>query len=702
MYYRIGSADESLGASAVPAVSAARRTGLPAGSLVPTIRARAPAIIKPLSAAQTAFIRARRQKILGRLRRIQALPVKALTVYAKALRGLTPPGGGFGQTTIDEGSDVDTLKSLVERMLEVQQEILDSGTSLPETTQQLLGGNLLARRAGDISAALGLDVTWRDLTTNCAGEFQRLQRSGELVGEEVLSVINFEHIAAVFKDQGFNVGAFRDFVQSAAGSYGDDINRVIADACAFGEGGLRRSVEDLLSTVSATVPTWLNAANLNRVGNAATAWVGAARSGETAGYVQAAGGTIALAGALVPQPAGAIVSAVGAAVSLIGMLLGDEDPVPLPPELVVCTGRDGEYDVRWAYNPEAWTALAFWVVAKEGFLDSLTYKEAKTRGILVQEVISDQGWWTTIDRYTGEIMVREPRDDPSKGKPLRRLLDIIDRELLIPEGDPEGPLKIFHEMAAQFGTVPNAVQWGGRNFLWCYPNPKETFTRFIGADEFRGSYVKPFRYNPTNVKRAPEHIGWEILGTEEFWYAYRGGLIASMYLAGTVPFGTLRSPNRGNPIGVSTGLGGGGRRGSYAITVYSDPYHIPSIDDSNWSNPRSGGHRPAFGTLRQFVLDEAKRLSFRIPMPSPDEQADPNAVVRRPGRPLRCSSSGVCLAPLLSMTSMSLLKPGAVFKREEPGAGLSRGWKIGLAIAGGVVVAGTGGLLYVRHARRSR
>lgn len=103
----------------------------------------------------------------------------------------------------------------------------------------------------------------------------------------------------------------------------------------------------------------------------------------------------------------------------------------------------------------------------------------------------------------------------------------------------------------------------------------------------------------------------------------------------------------------------------------------------------------SFADFRALMQDEAFRKTMRIPDPSPEVQATPETSVKR-SQGLRCSASGICAAPRsLQMRMM----PNAVFKRGE--RGLSRNWKIGLTVAGGLVLAGGGTLAY-RHWRRNR
>lgn len=737
MYYRIGHDWDGLGALAaavspqqikrVPlVVPVLARPVIPAGSIVPTIRARRPVGLKRMTPTDVAILRTIQDRTIRRAAAIRAMPVKQVTAYARTLQGFIPPGTTFG--SVDDTSTIEgmgeMIRDLQAQLAEVTEEI--RGT-VGERLQETLGGMMLAQRAGDISAALGFDVVMQDLTQNCSGELARVMRAGALLSDSVMSADNFGRIASVFKDQGWSVSSLKTFAQGVAVEYEniaeDFLNIAVGDAAAYGEGGLRRMVEGALSEVSAAMPEWLTGANLERVGNAAQAWVGAAGSGKTSQYVAAAGATIAAAGAVIPQPAGIIVSAVGGLISLIGSFLGD-DPEPLPPELVACTGAGGSYDHPWAYNPEAWAALAFCIVAKEGFQDSPTYRAAQTRisgryNPLVQEVITEAKWWCTIDRYTGEVMVQEP---PVSGRqqPLRRLLDVFDIRKILEDRGLVRAVEDFHAMADSFGCVPQSVRWsevtegsGLKNFLFCYPDPKETFTRFLGSGSLHDNIrVHAFRHNWTSGVQAPENLGgnkgWDVLGNDTFWKSYRAGLVASIYLGGTVPYGIVRGSGGSTvPPGVVTGVGVGGARvprvgsaegaGNIGFVIFTDPWGTTSVNESNWT------------TIRRSNLDSLLlprngaewALANRVAMPSPDVQIDPGSDVRRPSNqrcgPVMPDGRQICMmVPQMTLSPVAFLRKtdaaGAVTDKVEK-AGMSTGAKVALGVAAAALIGG-GGYLY--------
>jgi hypothetical protein len=599
--------------------------------------------------------------------------------YARSLRGLVPQGmpfGRVGDTSTDEGfgEGLRDLQSRFDRLLSE----LDAG-ALPPQLQAGLGGQMLMQRAGEVSGALGVDIGWQDFVANAQRELGRLQSLGDMPGTDILSSDAFGRIATVFDEQGWSLTKLRDFASGVLGNYeriGGGVLQavdVVGDAAAYAEGGMRRAVEELLGAWTAERPTWLNEANLRAVGNAAQAWVGAAESGHTSEYVTAAGATVAAAGAVVPQPAGAIVSAVGGLITLIGALLGDEPEEPELPPPQDCTVSAG--DVPWAYNPEAWAALAFGLAAKDGFTDSEVYKAA-TRGSkpLMQKVIYDAGWWCTIDRYTGEVMVREPSGIPGRPNPLRRLLDVVDRSVLDPRGD--APAKL-EEMKAELGLVPRDPHWGGRNMLWCYPSPRETFTRYYGTAQYQSDpNVKAFRKDYLGGNKAPEHIGESVFRDGGFWQAYRRALHTSMFLAGTVPYGVTTSKDYRHARGILTGVAG--------FIIWQGPSGPDIRPPTQWSNP---ARMPWPDHIWSMVQDEAARLTGRIPNPSPEMQFDPaDAIVRPSSKQCWTMSNGqqICAArPTL------MLRPGAVFKRGGEG-GLSTGAKWGLGIGAAALVAGGG------------
>lgn len=703
-----------LGASTIQAAPA-RRTAIPVGSMVPTLLARRPSREIGLGTREGTVIVSARRNMIRKLRSAARLPTAKLAPVAKVLKTFGALQG-FGAGS----SDVDQTRAYTGALADAMEEIDSLGMRANDV--QRLGNLLTAQRAGEIGAALGLDVTWGDLLDNCGSEFARIRTDLQgVMPPNILSTVGFERISAVFRDQGQNVESLRRLATSARGlyeSFGPEaITQVVRDATAFGEGGMRQLLEGAIGDGASK---WLTGENLQRLGSVASAWVGAGQSGSAMAYVSAAAGTlsvvgVALGAASVAVPVGTIIAAAGALITLIATLvLGDEAPEP-PPVIKPCV--DPAHPEIWMYNPEAWTAVAMWLIAKDNkYFDSDLFREVENRmkagsPILAQQLLAND-FNITIDRYTGEVMVQETPSGVATGTSVR-LLDYIDRDVLMPPEEPTRAIDIFSrpEMRAALGLVPKSPSVvSGANYLWCAPHPLETQTRFLGADRYRSSHTYPFRRSVTATP-VPGHLPWgSWLGREHFWKSYPASLVMSVYLAGTVPFGVRGGLSRG--FAISTGVGGSpdripidvvarhrappstARRGAPVTDSWEDRYTsatgmlLSNFDD----NPEV---EVSFADFRTLMQDESFRKMMRIPDPSPEVQATPETTVKR-SQGLRCSASGICPAPRsLQMRMM----PNVVFKRGE--RGLSRNWKIGLTVAGGLVLAGGGTLVY-RHWRRNR
>lgn len=723
-YFRIGEDWDGLaglnggfGAAAQPL---AVRRSIPVGSIVPTLRARRPAVVRPLTAQKAAIALAAQRRTISRLRSIRALPAQQLVAKVKALGRIDPQAfGGLGNL----GAAVDSMVNMSGQLADVYEEAM----SIPQATQGALGGTMLGQRVGDIAGALGVDVSWQDVLNNAGREFTRLYPSLTALGNagDIMSLVGFQHIAAVFKDQQLGIGDLQNLAGTARGLYDtlassgglDAFTNIVSDAAAFGEGGLRQLVEGALGPGT---DRWLTGANLQRLGTVAKGWIGAASSGSASGYVSAVGGTIAavgtgLAAASVAVPVGTIIAAVGALVTLLAVLLGDEEPPP-PPPVLPCSS------VGYGLNPEAWTALSMWLVAKTGFFESPYFTEAERTGRLIQEIVQEEQWLANFDPYTGEVMVREPVA-PGVQKPMRRLLDVMDRNVLLPSGDMDAYLSVFERMRPQFGMTPAKQRTGG--WMWCTAAKEETLTRFLGANQYRvrgnewgdnKAGTGAFRYDPEGTNLNPQAyigsgFGWERwVSNDFFWRGYMRTMVISMYLGGTVPYGARGSDmyHEQKAVWFSTGVGGSAEQ--YPIEIRMPCYgrdHVhggctmPSpfgiwIPDHGKSQPGfADGVEIPFEELPSRLADQEWRLEHRVPMPSPDVQSQPSSEIVRPrGSPQRCTASGICMR-----MEMREIRSGAVFKRDEPSTGMGRGAKIALAVSGGIVVVG-GGYLVGRHLRR--
>ncbi len=720
-YFEIGDDWDGLGAiaPAPPARPASLTASLlprrqaPIGSIVPTLRARRAVDLRSVSVAEATTIRAARQRAKRRLQAVLQIPERKLLVRARTLRGYG--FAGFGETP---AGAVDVLRDLSGSLRAAYEEI--DGLSLSPQDQSVLGGTLLGQRAGDISAALGIDVAWQDLVSNASGEFARLRQDLRGVASQtVLTSLGFEHISSIFTSQGQTVESLRALSQGAHDlydRYGSDVmSYIVSDAGAFGEGGLRRLVEGALGEGA---DKWLTGANLQRLGSAAQAWIGAGGSGSATAYVSAAGATISgvgaglLAAGAAVVPWGTVVAAVGALVTLLASLLGDEEPPP-PPEIKPCEGTSF---AAWRHNPEAWTAMAMWLVSRDGkFFDSELYKEAQRRVVTVQQIADEQGWFATIDRYTGEVMVREP-GPPGRELPMRRLLDMMDRDAFVLNWSDDGRgvgnpdvFRIFDEMRPAFGLQAHS-RWSVTNFLWCVPDPKETLTRFFGAEKFRSrhahSYTSPFRsdpsgYNSTWQERIGGGISWSWIGEDWFWKLYTRSMVTSMYLAGTVPYGARQiSGQRQSDAVVAVSTGVGGSDGFHPMEIRTDLpgiwQPIPYVSGAEMFV--EDGEVYPWTEMAARLADQEWRLAHRVPVLSPEIQSMPADAVKRPVAqrcgPLLPDGRRMCM-PLIPQRELA---PLSVFKRVESSEGLSRGTKIALWTTGGLLVLG-GGYLGWRRLR---
>jgi hypothetical protein len=710
-------------ATPVQRVVAVRRS-LPAGSIVPTLLARRPSREIGLRTSEATTIQTARRNMIRRLRGISRMSPVALAPVSRTIKSFGGLAGfGSGSGSDDDLGVPDYASSLADAMEEID------SLDMRATDIQRLGNVLTAQRAGEIGAALGLDVTWRDLVNNCGAEFARLRTDlPDVDFDNILSTVGFERISAVFRDQGQNVEGLVRLATSARGLYDnfgtDAINQVVRDATAFGEGGMRQLLE---ATIGDGAATWLNGENLQRLGDAATGWVAAASSGSTMGYVSAAVGTatalatigVAIGATSVVVPVGTIIAAAGALITLIlSLVLGDEETDPAP-EVKPCVNP--ERPERWMYNPEAWTAVAMWAIAKDNrYFDSDLYGEVQDsidRGSprLAQQIIADD-YSVTIDRYTGEVMVQEKVTGTAIGAPVR-LLDYIDRDVLMPPEEPTRAIEMFSrpDMRMALGLMahhPAAVS--GANYLWCEPHPLETQTRFLGAAMYRkstGEYTTPFRSSVTTAT-VPYHLAWDRwLGRERFWKGYPASLVMSVYLAGTVPYGVR---GLSNGIAISTGVGGSRDRApiDVAARYRAKPNDTTSGPMSAWQDNYTAATgmllakydgrdevEVSFADFRTLMNDAVFRKTFRIPDPSPVVQSVPADVVRPRAPTNRCSADGrICAAPPPHMQVVGLPR-GSFVVRKEASVGMSTGKKLLLG-AGVVTVAGGLGWALSRRGKK--
>jgi hypothetical protein len=657
-----------------------------------------------LTSAAAARIQATRRNLVRKLRGLMTVSTARLAPVVNAakafgdLRGFGDAGAGDGILRQFAGSYSDALDEI-------------DSLGIGEQDIQNLGSALTAQRTGDIAAALGIDVTFDDLIANCGSEFTRIR--SDLAGfadqAQIIGTVGFERISAVFREQDSDVETLQRLASAARGLYtelgGGLIDNIVNDTAAFGEGGLRQMVQEL---VGPGADKWLTGDNLRRAGDVANAWVAAGSSGSALAYVSAAAGTlgavgVALGAASVAVPVGTIIAAVGAVITLLAtLLLGDEDfpPPPTPPEAGPCV--DPSSPVNWRFNPEAWTALAMWIVAKEGYEDSPTFRSATGEDRnFVQDLIS-RDYHVSIDRYTGELMVQETPSSIVTG-PTVRLLDFIDREVLIPAAEPNRAYNFFASASnrRKFGLVANRDN-NPSNVLFCEPHQREVLTRFFGADQFRPSWVLPFRRNPSFSPAAPDHIGWNsYLGDDTFWKFYAWAMISSIYTAGTVPYGLIKAGTRGRRGGLDTAnlitLGVGcTRENPEGIFVYinrDNPIPCAFTQSRKLSIP----------DLRTFVTnDPGGALYSRIPQPSPVLQASPGDVLRpsNPRARMSCSADGrICL--LRPEMTLRTIAAGSYAVRDEKEANVP--WSLGKKIvvgAGAAIAVGGTAYLWSRSKKR--
>jgi len=686
------------------------RQQIPAGSIVPLLQKRKMTYRVP-TAAQMASIAAARRATISKLAYVRTVSSRQFVSAVTPVRTTLTGFGAFGSTQ----EQTRNLVSLLEGALsEIE------GLQITDPEQGALGSHMIMSRAGDISAALGIPVTWEDLTDNCSQEFARLYNGIADNAGGFLSEVSFDHLAAMFRGQGQPVAALRDLAASARSLYTTsgipDVSAIVADAAAYCEGGLRRTIIDLMGSSATAGTSWLTSDNLRAAANVAQAWVGAATSGRASGYVKAVGSTVSAAGGAlsVIQPAGAIVSAVGGFISLIGGLFGNEPPPP--PEVFGCTDVFSSSVI--GSNPEAWTALAVWLCCKDADPDnSMYYKDAARRGILVQQAIAEDGWSASIDRYTGEVMASKRGVTPGN-QPKQRLLDLIERDKLIPSSDPLSNLRWLNrkEVALQFGMWPRSPllknQKGeGVNILWCAPSPSDTFTSFINSRR-EPNEVMPFRIPSATPDHTMSITNWDWIGKNEFWSTYRTALVVSMYLGGTVPYGVGRHSLRpralvkdasanlsresdGHGFCISTGVGGlGGTKLPIALLESgNDPYDLllPCDRRLTRKNATTDGARIRVTMLPQLMENEAWRIEDCIPRQTPLIQTAPARQLmvfdpRKVGRP--ATNWVANIDPDLLARIQNAVDKSA-------GDGMSTGAKVAL----GVGAVGLLGLLYWKFGR---
>lgn len=698
-------------------ISMVRRQA-PSGSIVPTLGARRPAGLPPMSASAATAIRTARRYAKSRLQTLLRLPEKRLLVQARALQGCGL--AGFSETP---AGAVEALRELANDLRTAYEQI--DGLGITPEAQSQLGGSLLAQRAGDISAALGVDVAWQDLVNNASNQFARTRQTLQGIDSgTILSTVGFEHISAMFTRQGQTVESLSSLAQGARGlydQYGSEVLNFIAkDAAAFGEGGLRTLMEDALGEEAGK---WLTGANLQRLSSVAQAWVGAGSSGSVSGYLTAAGATvgavaIALAGASVAVPVGTIIAAVGALITLLAVFLGDEDPPPPPIE--PC----GSFPA-WRMNPEAWTAMAMWLVSRDGkFFDSELYKEAQRRVVTVQQVAEEQGWFATFDPYTGEVMVRAP-GLPGQQSASKRLLDVMDRDAFVLNWDDDGRglgepdvFRIFNEMRPAFG-LQAVSRWSATNFLWCQPDQREVLTRFFGAEQFRIQTANPttaFRSDPAKFKASEigNEMDWSWVGEDWFWRLYTRTMVTSMYLAGTVPYGSRRVISRSrrsadnDKVFFSTGVGGS--QAFHPMEVRAEqpglwqPIPVPGAV-AGAQLTQDAGELYSWTELPARLADQEWRLAHRVPVASPEVQTVPAETIRRPVG-LRCGPPMPDGRRICARLLQRELAPLFAFKRAgEPAGddiktGMPTGAKIALGAAALALVGGGGYYLWSKSKER--
>jgi len=503
-----------------------------------------------------------------------------------------------------------------------------------------------------------------------------------------MAVTSFLRLGAVFGTQGAGVQELFDMAKGMEASYGGSIRAglddMVSDAAAFGEGGLRRFMEDeTFKEARGLGEGWLTGANIQRVTGIANAWIGAARDGSTSGYLRAAGSTVSTLGAVIPVPAGPVVAVAGGIISGIAALFGDKDPPP-PPELRKCVEESA---LPTFFNPQAWTALAIAAYAQDpGILE-----QAKRQSLTIAELLQqERNWFASIDDWTGEVMVRPPPPGArySTAVPMRRLIDVFGRNTFFPEDD---PLRVFFAVDQNrpfFGIPLPTLEAVHRlitrpNFLWCYPHEQETFTRAIGAEDAEARFVSRLR-----SITSPTDLGWDAhANNADFLVAYVFNAVLSAYFC-TVPYGAV-TVNEWSAAArrkaVATGVGGFGTSRTSFRTVFfpgTTPVDVLRIMQP-YPTVRGWVQDPFYAmTIPEFLQrmkDDAWRLENRVPMPSPGIQYGAGDAVDRP-MPMRLTGSRII---------PTLVIDRSMFEKRSGAREWSTGTKVALA-AGGIALAAGG------------
>ncbi len=602
-YLRLG----DLGASSIPLIQSARppvtamvlptsvRKRVPEGSLVPVARARGPMPVgRPTTKAQ--FEKYRKARLAQTARFVtlaKQLPKVAVRQVARSMRGLGMIG--FGAPP-DEAED-QAAESMA-RYAEIRSEIDETFADNVSNDRRLAyGWDSAIMRTGELSGSLGIDVRMDELAGGLWRYVNQVSPAEAVTGStmDALGSVDFENMLAVYRDQGRGLSDLTGMLDSLESVYGGPLREfgelgtaAWGDAIAGSEGGIRRQMNEIIGSN----PEWLTSETMAQVGTAIGSWVGAAQSGKTSGYIKAALGTVGT----VLSFAGPVGAAAGTIISLATSLFDRasvESSLEKPPTLEPC--QDLAPDAIWRHNPQAWWALAVAYCCEDGNgnpFDSPLYRSQTEREGILKE-LQRMNWHATIDKYTGEVMVKRPKGQDSGDvvgtDKFMRLLDAFPnlREQLVPEDDPYRVFhwltgRVTHKVASngEFTDVASYTLTGAalcgmsprpsdnRSFLWCIPTNLETRVSFIGAENSPDpTYAFRFGTGTAPPSHIPQFDLWSTNtgASGAFWTTYHYALIVSMYLGGTVPYGISPQTIGGNrTVGsrprcgtvISTGVGG--------------------------------------------------------------------------------------------------------------------------------------------------
>jgi len=556
-YYKavqgLGSANRGLGV-----ITTYRPTlTMPEGSICPALAARAAArgrFLLPRTAFNPAAAEAA-WRASGAL-----LARRPLVVAPAALRGNR--FGGLGTLPSDE---LDRWAEAVARGQEYADTLGMSATERAEA-----GYQELAARAGEISETLGIPCDAEQLGRNAYDQIQRTVRGSaaydslgrflptSLVRSDWETFVPqelFRQFAGVSFDQRLPIEDARGLWADMRSRYGDftrggaevyeRISGAVRDAAAQAGGGLRGFMNDIvggMAGVRGLGGEWLNKENLRAATTNVNAWMNAISRGDAGSYLSAAMGTVSVLGAVIPQPAGGVVAATGAAVSFFGQIVSLFRPSEAPPPPI---------RPRTVPDVEAWIALQIMYNVRYGAMGK-PFSSSEPAGKLAPE-LSDMGWAVTIDDQTGEVLVKNRRQNIPV---YTRILDVFNRNIL---ADPATFEWVINRMVywRRAATGRGTMEAGAEQAMyWCSPNAGDIVTRFVGAADSERRDTVPLLRDAVTPKAAwGERM--EALGDHnDEMTAVNAATFLSLYLGGTVPYG--RIPNNGTEWSfcVSTGIGG--------------------------------------------------------------------------------------------------------------------------------------------------